>query len=124
MLWRPPKRRFSSATPQWLLARALRTGPHFSEALGAIGEGPKTEPLELEVEPFGRPGTTRMAILERQPSRPAVEARPQPISEVTPGIVYLDLTRATDDAFKADLARMRQAHGLISICGAIPNGEM
>jgi len=114
----------SSATPQWLLARALGTGLQYDEPLGAMGEGPKSERLELEVEPFGRPGTMRKAILERQPFGPTVEVRPQPISEAAPGIVYVDLTRATDDAFKADLARMRQAHGLIFDMRGYPNGEM
>jgi hypothetical protein len=38
----------SSATPQWLLARALGTGLHYKEPLGAIGEAPRSEPLILE----------------------------------------------------------------------------
>jgi hypothetical protein len=110
----------SSATPQWLLVRALGTGLHYNQPLGAIGEGPKWEPLILEVEPFGRPGTTRKVILARQSYRPTVEPRPQAISELEPGIIYIDVTRATDDAFTANLARMKQARGLISIYGAIP----
>ena len=118
------ERAISSATPQWLLARALGTGLHYNQALGAIGEGPKSEPLILEVEPFGRPGTTRKVFLERQPFRPSVEPRPQPISEVDPGIFYIDLTRATDDAFKAALAKLRQARGLIFDMRGYPNGEM
>jgi hypothetical protein len=114
----------SSATPQWLLARALGTGLHYSQPMGAIGEGPKSEPLILEVEPFGHPGTTRKVSLERQPFRPSVEPRPQPVSEVDPGIFYIDLTRATDDAFKAALAKFSQARGLIFDMRGYPNGEM
>ena len=53
----------SSATPQWRLARALGTRLHYTEPLGAIGEGPASEPLILEVEPFRRPGTTRRVTL-------------------------------------------------------------
>jgi hypothetical protein len=114
----------SSATPQWLIARALGTGLHYGEPLGAIGEGPKSEPLILEVEPFGHAGTTRKVALERQPFRPTVEARPQPISQVEPGIMYIDLTRTTDDAFKADLPRMQQARGLIFDLRGYPNAQM
>jgi hypothetical protein len=38
--------------------------------------------------------------------------------------VYIDLTRATDDAFKAELPRIRQAHGLIFDLRGYPNAEM
>jgi hypothetical protein len=102
----------------------LGTGLHYNQPLGAIGEGPKSEPLILELEPFGRPGTTRKVSLERQLFRPSVEPRPQPIYEVDPGIMYIDLTRATDDAFKAALAKVREARGLISDLRGYPNAEM
>ena len=114
----------SSAAPQWLLARALGTGLHYDEPLGAVGEGPKSEPLILEVEPFNRPGTTHMATLERQAYRPVVEPRPQPISEVDPGIMYVDVTRATDDAFRASLDRLTGARGIIFDMRGYPNAEM
>jgi hypothetical protein len=114
----------SAATPQWLLARALGTGLHYDRPLGAIGEGQKSEPLLLEVEPFGRPGRARKVTLERQSYRPTVEPRPRPISELEPGIMYIDITRATDDAFKAELARMKQARGLIFDLRGYPNAEM
>jgi hypothetical protein len=114
----------SAATPQWLLARALGTGLHYNDSLGAIGDGPESEPLKLRVEPYGSLGTTRDVIVERRPFRPAVEARPQPISEVAPEIMYIDLTRATDDAFKAELAKMKQARGLIFDMRGYPASEM
>jgi C-terminal processing protease CtpA/Prc len=103
----------SSATPQWLLARALGTGLHYDQALGAIGEGPKSEPLTLELEPFRQPGARRKVTLERQVSHPVVEPRPEPIAEVKPGILYLDLTRISDDGWQAALPRMEAASGLI-----------
>jgi hypothetical protein len=115
----------SSATPQWLLARALGTGLHYKDPLGAIGEGPESEPLVLEVEPFGYPGTTRKVSLKRGSFRPAMEPRPpEPISEIAPGIVYIDLTRGTDDGFKAVLAKMKQARGLIFDLRGYPSAEM
>ncbi len=97
-----------SATPQWLLARALGTGPHYGEPLGAIGEGPQSEPLSLEIEPFGSPGVTRKVSVERKPWRPVVEVRPQPIAEVGAGIIYIDLSRASSAAFKARATLIQQ----------------
>ena len=114
----------SAATPQWLLARALGTGLHYGEPLGAIGEGPKGDPLVLEVEPYGRPGTTRTVTLQRGSYRPVVEVRPQPIAEVARGIMYIDLSRATDDGFKAELGKMKQARGLIFDLRGYPGPEM
>jgi hypothetical protein len=114
----------SSATPQWLLARALGTGLHYNQALGAIGEGPKSEPLILDVEPFRPSAPVRTVSLPRQPVRPAVEPRPQPISELDPGILYVDVTRAKDDDFKAILSRMEKARGLIFDMRGYPNSEM
>jgi hypothetical protein len=114
----------SSSTPQWLLARALGTGLHYNQPLGAIGEGPKSEPLILEVEPFRNPATTRKVILERQPVRPTVEPRPQPVAEVEPGIIYVDATRATEDAFNAALPRMEKARGLVFDMRGYPSSEL
>jgi len=114
----------SSATPQWLLARALGTGLHYNQMLGAMGEGPKSEPLILEVEPFRSSAPVRKVSLDRQSVRPTVEPRPQPISEVKPGIFYVDVTRAKDDDFKAILSRMEKARGLIFDMRGYPNGEM
>jgi Peptidase family S41 len=114
----------SSATPQWLLARALGTGLHYNQALGAMGEGPKSEPLILDVEPFRPSAPARKVSLERQPVRQTVEPRPQPISEVDPGIFYVDVTRAKDDDFKAGLSRMEKARGLIFDMRGYPGSEM
>jgi C-terminal processing protease CtpA/Prc len=114
----------SSATPQWLLARALGTGLHYDQALGAIGEGPKSEPLILEVEPFGQPGVRRSVTLDRQTAPLAVEPRPEPISELKPGVMYVDLTRASDDGWKASLAKLEAAKGLILDMRGYPNSEL
>ncbi len=114
----------SSATPQWLLARALGTGLHYDQPLGAIGEGPKSEPLTLELEPFRQPGTRSQVTLERQASRPVLALRPEPISELKPGILYVDLTRATDDGWLASLPKMEAATGLILDMRGYPNAEL
>lgn len=95
----------SSATPQWLLARALGVGLHYDQPLGGVGEGPISEPLTLELEPFREPGTRRKVTLERQTSRPVLEFRPQPIAELKPGILYVDLTRTTDDGWGGSTAQ-------------------
>ncbi len=114
----------SSATPQWLLARALGTGLHYNQPLGALGEGPKSEPLILDVEPFRTSAPVPKVSLQRKPVRPAAEPRPQPISEVNPGIFYVDVTRAKDDDFKAILSQLENARGLVFDMRGYPNGEM
>jgi C-terminal processing protease CtpA/Prc len=114
----------SAATPQWLLARALGTALHYDQPLGAIGEGPKSEPLVLELEPFRQPGTRRTVTLERQSVRPAREPRPEPIAELKPGIIYVDLSRATDDGWRAALPKLEAATGLILDLRGYPGSEL
>jgi hypothetical protein len=106
----------SAATPQWRLARALGVGLHYGNlALGAIWEGPPTEPLVLEIEPFRQPSTRRTVALPRSASsrKPVREARPAPIAELKPGILYVDLTRINDSEWKALLPRMEKSSGLL-----------
>jgi C-terminal processing protease CtpA/Prc len=114
----------SAATPQWLLARALGTALHYDQPLGAIGEGPKSEPLVLELEPFRQPGTRRTVTLERQSVRPVREARPEPIAELKPGIMYVDLSHATDDGWRAALPKLEAAAGLILDLRGYPGGDL
>jgi Peptidase family S41 len=114
----------SAATPQWLLARALGTGLHYGQPLGAIGEGPQSEPLTLELEPFRQPGIRRRVTLTRHPVRPVVEPRPQPIAELKPGILYVDLTRATEDGWQAALPKLEAASGLILDMRGYPSADL
>jgi C-terminal processing protease CtpA/Prc len=113
----------SAATPQWLLARALGTGLHYGEPLGAIGEGPEDEPLTLELEPFENPQARRTVTLDRRVSRkPVREARPAAIAEIKPNILYLDLSRITEEDWSAWLLRLERASGLIFDLRGYPSG--
>jgi hypothetical protein len=114
----------SSATPQWLLARALGTGLHYGEPLGAVGEGSKDQPLVLEVESFRRGGVRTVVRVPRQAVRPVREARPAPITELEPGVMYVDVTRASDAGWRASLARLEGARGLILDLRGYPGNEI
>ena len=104
----------SAATAQWLMARALGTGLHYDQPLGAIGEGPPSQPLVLELEPWRHPGTSRKVTIDRRVSRkPVREPRPAPISDLGSGILYVDLTRITDQDWQTSLDRMQAASGLV-----------
>ena len=113
----------SAATPQWLLARALGTGLHYGQPLGAIGDGPKSQPLTLEIEPFRQPGTHRTVTLERVDAHPMRERRPEPIAELEPGIFYVDLTRATHAAWQSALPKLEAAAGLILDLRGYPGAD-
>ena len=105
----------SSPTPQLRLTRATGTGLHYGrQMLGAMGEGLPTEPLVLDLEPYGQPGLRRRVSIARNVSRrPVREQRPAPISEVKPGIVYVDLSRITTKDWYTALPRMEKASGLL-----------
>ncbi|HSK18085.1 MAG TPA: S41 family peptidase [Longimicrobiales bacterium] len=95
--------RTSSATPQWRRYRALRT----------LLVGPEGSEISLAVR--SPDGSTRSVTLPRSemPGTAPVEARPEPLAEVRPGIFYLDLDRITDEAFTAALPQLASAQGLI-----------
>jgi C-terminal processing protease CtpA/Prc len=75
-----------------------------------------TEPLRLELG-SQRPQTRddrKVAVLGRRPSRlPTREPRPPKISEIRPGLWYVDLTRITDSDWQAKLAMLESASALI-----------
>jgi C-terminal processing protease CtpA/Prc len=62
-------------------------------------------------------GTTAIVPLRHSLSnaggQPLAEERPEKIAEVRPGILYVDLDRATDDDFKGALDRLAAAKGVI-----------
>jgi C-terminal processing protease CtpA/Prc len=53
-----------------------------------------------------------------------VEPRPEPQCELEPGIRYVDLTRITDDDWKASLDKMETAKGIILDMRGYPNSEL
>jgi C-terminal processing protease CtpA/Prc len=91
----------SGATPQWRRHRALR----------AILAGPPDSELLLEVH--GSDGAQRNVALRRTRGTPLAEPRPEPVAEVRPGILYVDIDRVTDQQFADALPRLAAADGLI-----------
>lgn len=95
--------RTSGATPQWRRYVALqRLG------LASVAEGK----ISLVVEPLQ--GDPRTVSLERVPyEKMPEEPRPGKITEVRPGIWYVDLGRISDEDFKAALPQLAGAKGIV-----------
>ncbi|MGA7237776.1 MAG: S41 family peptidase [Bryobacteraceae bacterium] len=99
----------SGATEQWIryrLANQLSTC------------NPRTHRMTLEIEPFGRPGTSRTVKFTCAPPRyknreTYAEPRPDTVAELEPGIVYVDLDRLTEPEWKALIPRLKKAKGII-----------
>lgn len=93
----------SGATPQWRRFNAL-----FRLRLGD-----KDSEVKLDVQP--RAGTTtRTLVLKRDAESLSLkETRPQPVSEIKPGIFYLDLDRIKDEDYKAVMPQLEKATGII-----------
>jgi hypothetical protein len=80
--------------------------------LDALATGEPDEQVELEVE--DRTGKVR-AIKVRRTASPGElhEPRPPKVSEVKPGIMYLDVDRIGDEDFREALPRLEQARGIV-----------
>ncbi len=94
----------SGATGQWIRYRAITE----------LVARPPAQPLTLELEPF-RGGSPRQTVkLEGKPGSPMVtEPRPEKIAELRPGVLYVDLSRITDDDWKTALPRLETAAGIV-----------
>jgi C-terminal processing protease CtpA/Prc len=103
----------SGATPQWVRYRAL--GELLARAPGAS--------VRLEVEPAGAPGTLKALTLRYDPPfRQVQEPRPDKVSELEPGIFYLDLNRITDADYAAALPSLVKAKGIVFDMRGYPGG--
>jgi len=92
----------SGATPQWRR--------HLS--LGKLRMGAKDSELRLDVQP--RTGNPRVVLLRRDAeSLTLMESRPPQVSEIKPGIFYLDLDRIKDEDFAAVLPKLEHAQGVV-----------
>lgn len=94
----------ASATPQWKRWRstqALRTGPADSkvELRGVRGDG---SAFQVRL--------TRKGDAEAYAVR---SAKPEPLSDLAPGVVYVDLDRISDEELTAALPRLATAKGVI-----------
>ena len=96
----------SSATTQWRRSTALRllAGRKPGQSVALELEGRDGRVREVRLEPVPRAGV---------PGGRMAEPRPEPISELKPGIHYIDIGRASDQAFTEALPRLKEARGLI-----------
>jgi C-terminal processing protease CtpA/Prc len=114
----------SGATPQWRRFAALRSllaGPPDSElvigVLRARNESRRAAEAasgaDLAASSADGVGT-RTITLRRSVRAPGpAEPRPEPIAELRPGILYVDLDRVTDAQFSDALPRLAAADGLV-----------
>ncbi|MEM0964307.1 MAG: S41 family peptidase, partial [Bacteroidota bacterium] len=88
-----------SGSPQWRTRRAFR----------AFGRGDAGSTARVVLDREGRRLDVEVARVERAPA----ERRPDPIAEVRPGIVYVDIDRTNDSLFTARLDDLAAARGVV-----------
>jgi C-terminal processing protease CtpA/Prc len=94
----------SGATPQWRHERAVRD----------LLAGPLGSQVRLEVQrTTGEPTALSLARDVMYWSIPPQGPRPETVTELEPGVIYVDLTRATDEDVGAVLPQMEVARGII-----------
>jgi C-terminal processing protease CtpA/Prc len=109
----------SAATRELRVIRATMP-PMAQRRFGSIGEGPRNEPLVLQLAPWNDLDRKRTVTVQRltdmkydvQGQRQR-EKRPAPIAELKRGVLYVDLTRMKEADWVAALPRLTTAPGLI-----------
>ena len=99
----------SGATPQWRRYSAVRN----------LLAGLNNDPVDLEVKTGDAP--PRKVTLARKQAQFIQEARPDTITEIRPGVYYVDLDRATDPGFNAALPKLAEAKGVVFDLRGYPN---
>jgi C-terminal processing protease CtpA/Prc len=99
----------SGATEQWIRYRV-------AGQLAACN--PQTGRVTLEIAPFARPGRSRTVEFACAPPRykhmeTYTEPRGETVTELEPGIFYIDLDRLTETHWKALIRRLMKAKGII-----------
>jgi len=92
--------RLLSGTMQWRESRATRE----------LASCRKDSTLRLHFETDGKP---REVSLQCSATRPPQETRPAAVSELQPGLWYVDLTRATKAEVVSKVAQLADAHGVV-----------
>jgi C-terminal processing protease CtpA/Prc len=93
----------SGATPQWIRFNALRN----------LLEGPLGSKLTLTIKPSSGPVYQITLNRTEYSEFYLTEPRPSPVSELQPGIWYVDLTRINDGGFNDELRNLTKAVGII-----------
>jgi hypothetical protein len=99
--WLEDRLRLSSGTAQWKVERTLRLWECDLDTTVelAIDDGSRARSVSLPCGPM--------------PKGPMPEKRPEPLAELSPGLWYVDLTRATMAQIEPSLARLAEARGVI-----------
>lgn len=92
--------RLHSGTTQWRESRATRE----------LASCPKDSTLRLRIDADGK---TREVSLPCSATRPPSETRPAAVSELQPGLWYVDLTRATKAEVVSKLVQLADARGVV-----------
>ena len=94
----------SAATEQWKRFRALQE----------LSRGEKGESVTLEIEPYQNPDQPRKVAIARDTLFYTVgEKRPDKVSELAPGVFYLNLDEVTSKDFNDILPKLETAKGII-----------
>ena len=99
----------SGATEQWIQHR-------LADELSRCKADPTK--MTIELEPFAAQGTSKTVTLSCAPPKykdmeTYTEPRPEKITELEPGIIYVDLDRVTDADWTAVVPRLEKAKGII-----------
>ena len=105
------ERLVSGATPQWIRYSGLRR-----LRMGEFGS--KTE---IVVQSPGKDTTRPVQITNVLTDEPFAEPRPEKVSQVRPGVWYVDIGRITDADFKAAVADLAKARGIVFDLRGYPN---
>lgn len=100
--WFSQERELLSGSEAW---RDFMTIPRFLQT------GPKDAPVRLTIE--GKDGTQKNITLSYTEKKRANELRPDEITELHPGIWYVDLTRASEESLQTKLPNLARAKGAI-----------
>ncbi len=99
--WLEGHMRRASGTPQWKAEQSLRR----------IGcEAGTTTTLTLDDSGRGR---SAALVCGAAPAARPAEPRPEAIAELSPGLWYVDLTRASFDQITSSLGRLAEARGIV-----------
>ncbi len=93
----------SGATPQWLLLRTL----------GTMLSCNASNRMQLEIEPYGRPGQRQAMQFACAADYDLSEEKGAIIRELEPGIWYVDVDRATQEEFALALPYLERADGIV-----------
>ncbi len=99
--WLDDRARLTSGTPQWKTARVLM----------AI-ECTKGTTVDVAIDESGGSRSVPLVCGPR-PAKPLPEPRPAPVAELSHGLWYVDLTRASAEQIRPRLPRLAEARGVV-----------